>query len=267
MTQPQDHKFSSNFKWQTALSKIKSLEAAPAGAFTSEREAERALSIYNRALEHIHSGNEDIAMIALEKVVSTYPLFTDAAVFYGVCLGAARRYKEAEQQFKKALLTDPDAEEEELLEYLLTQARLFKERSEEIERSRRRNEKKLLPVRANLAQAGILERAAGSADGEEIRMASAKERDELMREINQGKASSASSSYRPRKGLLQIISIVVIIAALLFFLIYFLIVPAVSRAKERDERLKWLEEHIEEGAETNDVFQVIWDEYNNHFSD
>lgn len=268
MTKPQEQKLSPNFKWQAALSKIKALEVTPRGAFTTEREAERALSIYNRALEHIHSDNEDIAMIALEKIVATYPLFTDAAVLYGLCLGAARRYKDAGLQFEKALLSDPAPEEKELLEYLLEQARLFRRRADDFERSRRRNEKKLLPVRANLAQAGILERAAGSDVGDGVRMASAKERDELMRQINQAdKASSAASNYRASRGKTKIISIIAILAALLLFLIYFLIVPAVTRAKERDERLKWLEKEIGEKAETSEVFQVILDDYNNAFSD
>ncbi len=268
MAQPQERKLSPNFKWQAALSRIKTMEVVPEGTFTSEREAERALSIYNRALEHIHSGNEDIAMIALEKVVSTYPLFTDAAVLYGICLGVSRKYKEAELQFEKALLTDPDPEEEEILENLLAQARLFKKRADDFERSRRRNEKKLLPVRANLAQAGILERAAGSSEGDQVRMASARERDELMRQIDQNdKASSAASSYRTDSSKTKIISIIVIIAVLLFSLIYFLIIPSVKKANEQNERLEWLEKKITEQAENSEAFQIIIEEYNEAFPD
>ena len=90
MAQPQDRKLSSNFKWQAILDKIKALDEAPINVFSSQREADRALSIYNRAIEHIHTDNEDIAMIALEKVVATYPLFTEAALLYGLCLAEAR---------------------------------------------------------------------------------------------------------------------------------------------------------------------------------
>ncbi len=268
MAQPQDRKLSSNFKWQAILDKIKALDEAPINVFSSQREADRALSIYNRAIEHIHTDNEDIAMIALEKVVATYPLFTEAALLYGLCLAEARKYKEAELQFEKALLSDPDREQEEVLEHLLAQARLCKERSEEFERSRRRNEKKLLPIRANLAQAGILERAAGSIDGDDVRMASAKERDELMRQINRGESSSSiAPERRDGSGIIQIISIVVIVAVLVFSLLYFLIVPAVSRAKERDARLDWLEEQIEERAGSDDAFQGIWEDYLENFPD
>ncbi len=268
MAQPQEQKLNSNIKWQAALSKIEKIEDTPAGAFTSQREAERALSIYNRALEHINSGNEDIARIALEKLVATYPLFTDAAILYGLCLGADRKYKDAELQFKKALLTDPDPADVEILKHLQAQACHCKNKDEEEERSRRRNEKKLLPVRASLAQAGILERAAGSADGDEVRMASAKERDDLMRQISQAnKGSSASSAYGSRNKTVQIISIVIIIAALLFFLTHFLIAPAITRANDRNSRLKWLEEKLIEGAETDEAFQVILDDYQRSFSE
>jgi tetratricopeptide (TPR) repeat protein len=268
MAQPQDQKLKSNFKWQAALSKIEKIEETPAGVFTSQREAERAISIYNRALEHLHTGNEDIAMIALEKLVATYPLFTDAAVLYGLSLGADRKYKNAELQFNKALLTDPDPADVEVLRHLQAQACLCKDRDEELERSRRRNEKKLLPVRASLAQAGILERAAGSADGDGVRMASSRERDDLMRQINQGnKGSYSSSSYGSRNKTVQIISIVIIIAALLFFLVYFLIAPAIAKANDRNRRLDWLEEKLVEGAETDEAFQVILDDYQRTFSE
>ena len=268
MAQPQEKKLNSNFKWQAVLSKIEKIEEAPTGVFTSQREAERALSIYNRALEHIHSDNEDIARIALEKLVATYPLFTDAAVLYGLCLGADRKYKEAELQFKKALLADPDPADVEVLTHLQAQACFCKDRAEEEERSRRRNEKKLLPVRASLAQAGILERAAASPNGDEVRMASAKERDDLMRQISQSnKGSVASSPYGSRNKTVQIISAVIIIAALLFFLIYFLIAPAIAKANDRIRRLDWLEEKLVEGAETDEAFQVILDDYQRTFSE
>lgn len=101
-----------------------------------------------------------------------------------------------------------------------------------------------------------------------MRMASAKERDELMRQINRGESSSSiAPERRDGSGIIQIISIVVIVAVLVFSLLYFLIVPAVSRAKERDARLDWLEEQIEERAGSDDAFQGIWEDYLENFPD
>ena len=99
-------------------------------------------------------------------------------------------------------------------------------------------------------------------------MASSRERDDLMRQINQGnKGSYSSSSYGSRNKTVQIISIVIIIAALLFFLIYFLIAPAIAKANDRNRRLDWLEEKLVEGAETDEAFKVILDDYQRTFSE
>lgn len=48
-------------------------------------EARSALSMYNKALEDIGNGNEDIAVIALKKAIALYPGFYEAMNLMGLC--------------------------------------------------------------------------------------------------------------------------------------------------------------------------------------
>ena len=48
---------------------------------TSPKENERAISMYNRALEQIANDNHDVAMIALERLTREFPLFRKRLIF------------------------------------------------------------------------------------------------------------------------------------------------------------------------------------------
>jgi len=59
--------------------------------------------LYNKALESIRSGSEDIAIIELKKAVSINPEFYEAANLLGLCYVSIKEYAKAEEMFKRVM--------------------------------------------------------------------------------------------------------------------------------------------------------------------
>ena len=59
--------------------------------------------LYNKALESIRSGSEDIAIIELKKAVSINPEFYEAANLLGLCYVSIKEYEKAEEMFKRVM--------------------------------------------------------------------------------------------------------------------------------------------------------------------
>ena len=58
-----------------------------------------SVALYNKAIEYLKSGNEDIAMIELKKVVSTNPNFYEAVNLLGLCYAYTNQLDKAEELF------------------------------------------------------------------------------------------------------------------------------------------------------------------------
>lgn len=58
-----------------------------------------SVALYNKAIEYLKSGNEDIAMIELKKVVSTNPNFYEAVNLLGLCYAYTKQLDKAEELF------------------------------------------------------------------------------------------------------------------------------------------------------------------------
>ena len=63
----------------------------------------KAIQLFNKALEDIKSGNEDIAIIQLKKAISLYPSFFEAMNLLGICYYAAGKEDAARSAFKQVI--------------------------------------------------------------------------------------------------------------------------------------------------------------------
>ncbi|HHV42362.1 MAG TPA: hypothetical protein GXX72_05915 [Clostridiaceae bacterium] len=238
---------------------------------TSPKENERAISMYNRALEQIANDNHDVAMIALERLTREFPLFSQATHLYGLCLGRQQNWKAAEDMLQKALLSDLSAEEYQAVETAMLVAREGKIRARESGKAKRKKEKMLSEVKANLARGGILERADHSRKADKMRMATAREREEVLQQIRaqeqgglpQGLELDTGQSFNRK---VQIISLIVIVAAVIFLVFYFWIRPGIIRQRETSKRLDWIVREMEKRATAEPDVSDLLTEYRSRFS-
>lgn len=66
----------------------------------------KAIQLFNKALDDIKSGNEDIAIIQLKKAISLYPSFYEAMNLLGICYYAAGKEEAARNAFKQVIDAD-----------------------------------------------------------------------------------------------------------------------------------------------------------------
>jgi len=239
--------------WDKAINNMPALDSDEIQVSPSERENQRAVDLYNRALEQIADGNSDVAMIALDRLTGEFPLFAEAAYLYGLCLGQQKNYEAAEKMLRQAELSDLSQEDYDAVGVAKLAAREGKIRAQENIRRRRQKEVKLSKVKADLAIGGILEKSVHSKKADRMRMATAREREEVMQQIRAQEQDglprgieidSANGSNR----WLQFVSIIVIICSVIFLVFYFFIRPGIIRRREVDEKLIWIEQEMESRA-------------------
>ncbi len=252
------------FNWDRVILKFEKLKSLPQALPISGSEQERILSVYNRAIEQIHTDNTDVAMIALEKLSSSWPHFLEASILYGLLLAKMNRFAEAEKQFEKVLLASPDSDFAPTVNGWRKEAREERIREEARDSSKRRKEQKLLPVRASLASSGILQKAADEDGTGRVQMASRKEQEEILRSGSDFSQESSRSRFGSAK-VIQGITIAVIIASILFLIFYFAIRPSIVRNENRRARLEWIETALNERAGKNESIDEILDAYRKAF--
>lgn len=76
----------------------------------------KAIQLFNKALEDIKFGNEDIAIIQLKKAISLYPSFLEAMNLLGLCYYAAGKEDAARNAFKQVI--DADDSSLKAMQYL-----------------------------------------------------------------------------------------------------------------------------------------------------
>lgn len=242
--------------WNRILASYRKLESLPDHLMVSESEKERLLTVYNRALQQATTGNEDVALIALEKLTSNWPQFSEASSLYGVLLAKERRYRSAEEQFEKVLLASPDTALAQTVDRCRLAAREERIREQARDSSRRRKEQKLAPVRAHMARSGILQRAADEQGTGRVHMAGRREQEEILR-MEEGLSPSARRVHGKVSRLAQGLLIAAIAASILFLVFYFVIRPMIVRAEARRERLEWLERILEERSRDDSVAEIL----------
>lgn len=85
----------------------------------------KAIQLFNKALEDIKSGNEDIAIIQLKKAISLYPSFFEAMNLLGICYYAAGKEDAARSAFKQVI--DADDSGLKAMQYLNKMDRLVEQ--------------------------------------------------------------------------------------------------------------------------------------------
>ena len=89
-----------------------------AGKYTEE--AIEAVRLYNKALENLHTGSEDIAIIELKRVVSKTPDFTEAVDLLALCYAYTNQLDKAEELVSKVGLHNNVEKASQYLEYFNT---------------------------------------------------------------------------------------------------------------------------------------------------
>ncbi|MDW7657548.1 MAG: tetratricopeptide repeat protein [Bacillota bacterium] len=90
--------------WSEQISRFEPLVVDEVPLFASPREMEQAIATYNKAIVNLHSDSQDIALIALRKLASSYPLFPQPAFLMGCYLAQTGNRKEAIEWIDQAIL-------------------------------------------------------------------------------------------------------------------------------------------------------------------
>ncbi|MBP7174932.1 MAG: tetratricopeptide repeat protein [Thermoclostridium sp.] len=92
------------------------LESVQESSGTLPENVVEAIVLFNKALEDVRFGNEDMAVIALKKAISLHPVFYEAMNLMGICYMAIGKEDMAENAFKQVI--DADDSSIRALEYL-----------------------------------------------------------------------------------------------------------------------------------------------------
>ncbi len=234
----------------------------------SARENQRAVAMYNRALSQIQNGHNDVAMIALERITKEFPLFVEASHLYGICLAKQQNWAKAEKVFANALVSAPDEPEVARLEEARLIAREARIREGNKDSKASQRERVLSRVKADFARGGILEKADSSRRADRMRMATAKEREEVLAQIRSRENGRAPMSLADTgeggTGLsIKILSAFLALIAVLV-LVYFLIIAPAQKGDKQTDNLRWLEQQMEERAKSDRGVKDLWDDYNKY---
>lgn len=230
------------------------LENEDVPLFGSERESERAVYGFNRMLEQFANGHDDIARIALEKIAGDYPLFVEAKHMYALSLASEGRFGKAEKLLRELLLLDLTDEETAVVEDQLAAVHQEARRQAAARKRSRNKSQQLLPVRAKLATASILEQAGSDRN---VAMASEKEIEEVKRRIESGEiddhveVQAMRSPVRSKAGPISfLIAMLIVIAAVVYILF---IMPSQSARRNNERKLFWLEQQIAGQPNSEDI--------------
>jgi tetratricopeptide (TPR) repeat protein len=228
------------------LKAMRSLDPYDLEMFTSNPlDQERAVTAYNRALEHFSQGHDDVGRIAIDKIVSDFPLFVEAKLLQALLLADEGRYGQAEKSLRELALLDLDDEQGELVARALeTVGPAHRQQLNDRRRAGKKNDL-LLPVRAEMVRKSILQRA-GSRDN--VEFASDREREEIMRRIERGETEEHVEVRSVRSGVKSPLVPLLLVAVLLIGLVaaaYFMfIAPAMNKSKNNERKLFWLEQQL-----------------------
>ncbi|HBQ64013.1 MAG TPA: hypothetical protein DD727_03645, partial [Clostridiales bacterium] len=96
---------------QTELSAYRPLypEQLTEKGYMLTEEISNALVLYNKALENLRNGNEDIAIIELKKALYFYPEFNEAVNLLGLCYAATNQLERAEAMFRHVITSETNS--------------------------------------------------------------------------------------------------------------------------------------------------------------
>ena len=248
--------------WSAQIARFEPLTRDRTAAFASPRDVEQAIGSYNKALSNLDHDSQDIALIALRKLVATYPAFAQPFFLYACCLaergsGSPEMWLGLiEQAIQIGLPEDLQQDalycQFDLQETLKRQAAVLTgapagQGGTSSPAARASAKKK---TRVNVPAASVLERTGHSG---KVKMASEKERQDVIRrgEFPQDEETHIVDRSEPaeliRKAL-PIVAGVLIVATLVLAAVRWLPKTrlfAGNREPSASERLDWLLERLE----------------------
>lgn len=240
--------------YKQEMAAFKPLDITDVPTFGSLRESERAVYGFNRMLEQFKNGHVDIAKIALEKIAGDYPLFVEAKHMYALSLAADNRFGKAEKLLRELLLLDLSADEIRAVENELAVVHKAGRRQAADKKRSKSDSDRLLPVRARMATASILQPAGAD---RHVGMASEKEVDEVMRRIERGETEDTIDVQPYRSAVKSKAGPIVFLLAVLLMMagaVYVLFVrPAMQNAKNTERKVFWLEQQMNGRADSEDI--------------
>ena len=87
--------------------KIIDLDEIVRGGETIPDNVRNSVYLYNKAIEDLGSGSEDMAIIKLRKAVSMNPHFNEALNLLGVCYAFVGERERAAESFSKVIRSNP----------------------------------------------------------------------------------------------------------------------------------------------------------------
>lgn len=269
--------------WQHEIDQFQPLQPDEVEMFAPPREMEQAIATYNRAISNLHNDSADIALIALRKLVTTYPMFTQASFLLGCSQVQLGQLADAREHLHHAMLVGLQDQEQQRAETCLAEAdRLLSlqssldqqdQRAPDVKRqgrilSRIAADKERTAgshvLQSAIPAAAILQR---SHRADRVRVASDKERREVIRrgEFHEEEKTFVREQHEPVEILRKIVPVaaaLLVIGLLVFLGIRFLPGLLRSDANKPDDaqKLTWLMTRLDElSADDNQVAALLED--------
>lgn len=252
--------------WSDQIDRFMPLSVEDVPVFAPPVEMKQAVSTYNRALANLHGDSLDIALIALRKLASAYPLFPQPAFLLGCLMAQQGRKEEAARFIHQALSAElPEDLEEAAKECLAYVSVRQPETTDKIQNVPSVSQEPDLPIHA----ASILEKTKRKS---KVKLAGKRERQEVMRraEFPEEQETYVHVKKEPVEWLrlaLPVMACLLLVALLIWAGIHF--IPSFkspSAAENKAEiKLAWLLTQLEQMADKNEDVAALIAEYQSEF--
>ncbi|HBP37884.1 MAG TPA: hypothetical protein DD640_03930 [Clostridiales bacterium] len=256
--------------WQQLIIQFQPLYFNEVMMFAPPREMEQAINTYNRAIFNLNHDSTDVAMIALRKLVATYPMFAQANLLLGCCQAQSGQYEDALEQFAHARLAGLPDEWQDQAQQMQTEAENQRRLRNQLlagssPDSRTSQQPPAAAAAGRISPDAFLEKSRRRG---RVRMASAKERQAVIRQAEnpEKEETVVKVSREPVEYLRLALPILAGLAAviLLFFAIFRWLpglADGIRQRREASVRLEWLLDRLDTLSAQDQAVDSLLDEY------
>lgn len=249
--------------WQQELNTYSPLEAESVGYFAPPRELNAALLIYNRALSNLRNDSPDVALIALRKIVATYPLFAQANLLLGAIQLSRVQIEDARELIERAQTAGLSASDNEKAERYLDEIYRLAETNN---KARPAGGTRSPDTAAPIPSAVVLQKIRRPG---KVKMASEKEVAEVMRRAQSQELEPEETHVQMERDPIEIVRIVVpivaaVLGAVLVFWLGALFGPGLLWPQDQPDdktRLSWLLGRLEPLADQDPSVASLLQDY------
>lgn len=245
--------------WLSEINDFPPFEMKGSGLDISAKEANQAVSKYEKALKNAQNDSLDIAIIELRKLVVVYPEMGQAALLLGCCQMQENQPNEALKNFRKAGLANLQVGYATKLEAYIKSAQ------NEIELQLTNPESKINKPRYPIESSPDIINAASS-NRKKIKVASEREKREIMQSSS---APQVKETFVNERMQINWVKVGIVAICAIFFLglgtvLYIYIPKAIQSIKSSDvkteTKLDWLLAQLnEKGSKNSDIEQILKD--------